>query len=451
YIEDKDFQLQTHEEVIELLKDLRFPISEDIEFVTGKNLEKTIEKFRKKKDSLSFPIDGLVIKLNDLKLREELGATSHSPRWARALKFEALMKESKIINIEVTTGRTGKITPRAEIEPIKLAGTTVRYATLHNQDYIDELGIGIGAIVMVAKRGEIIPAVEEVVTPPEKVYKIPETCTSCGTKLVKIEDSVDFFCLNQNCPARILARLIFFCQKKQMDIEGLGEKQIETFYKLGYIKNIPDIYKLHQYKEEIQKLEGFGEKSVRIILNGIEKSKSKNLKTLLPALGFSEIGHKVTEILIENGYTTIDSLIRIAQSPNARESLISIHGLGEKTVEAILETFRNPENLQLIQELKLLGLNFTYQTLNLNQPKIFEGETWCVTGSFQNFQPRDKAMDLVVLFGGKKVSSVSKATTHLLAGEGAGSKLEKAKKLGVKIITEQEFLERLPKNYKEYL
>lgn len=451
YIEDKEFQVSTHEEIINLLKELRFPVSEDIEFVSGKNLEKTIEKFRKKKDSLSFPTDGLVIKVNDLKLREELGATSHSPRWARALKFEALMKESKIVDIQVTTGRTGKVTPRAEIEPIQLAGTTVRYATLHNQDYINELGIGIGAIVKVAKRGEIIPAVEEVVVPPKEVYKIPETCTACGTKLVKLEDFVDYFCPNQNCPARVLARLIFFCQKKQMDIEGLGEKQIETFYNLGYIKNIPDIYKLHIHKEQIQKLEGFGEKSVNLILKGIEKSKSKTLKTILPSLGFPEIGHKVTEILIENGYYTIESILELVKTPNAKETLLAIHGLGEKTVESIIQTFQDEENLNLIRELQSLGLNFSYQIAKQNLPKIFEGETWCVTGSFINFQPRDKAMDLVVLYGGKKVSSVSKNTTHLLAGEGAGSKLEKAKQLGIKIVNELEFLARLPQNFREHI
>ncbi len=451
YVEDKEFQVNTYEEIINLLKELRFPVSEDIEFVNGKNLENTIEKFRNKKDHLSFPTDGLVIKLNDLKLREELGATSHSPRWARALKFEALMKESKIIDIQVTTGRTGKVTPRAEIEPIQLAGTIVRYATLHNQDYINELGIGIGAIVKVAKRGEIIPAVEEVISPPQMIYKIPENCISCGTKLVRQEEFVDYFCPNENCPARILARLIFFCQKKQMDIEGLGEKQIQTFYNLGYIKNIPDIYKLYQHKEEIQKLEGFGEKSVQIILNGIEKSKSKSLKTLLPSLGFPEIGHKVTEILIDNGYDSIEKIIELVQSPNAKELLLSIYGLGEKTVSSIIQTFKEEKNLNLIQELQELGLNFTYQTSNVNLPKIFEGETWCVTGSFVNFQPRDKAMDLVVLFGGKKVSSVSKNTTHLLLGEGAGSKLEKAKQLGVIIVNEQEFVSRLPENFKEYL
>ncbi|MCB1178199.1 MAG: NAD-dependent DNA ligase LigA, partial [Leptospiraceae bacterium] len=193
-------KLKTHLDMLNYMEALRLPVSADNKIVKGKDLEKTIEEFRKKKDKVDFPTDGLVIKLNNLNLREELGSTSHSPRWARALKFDALLKVTKIINIDFAVGRTGKITPRAEVEPVSLAGTTVRFATLHNQDYIDELNIGIGAIVKVAKRGEIIPAVEEVIEPPPNgKFKIPNKCPSCGTKTVKVDDSVDKFCPNRKC------------------------------------------------------------------------------------------------------------------------------------------------------------------------------------------------------------------------------------------------------------
>jgi len=446
YLPDANDKIKTHQEMLSYMKALWLPVSPDIQIVYGNQIEKTIEWFKQKKDTMEYPTDGLVIKLNDLRLRETLGATSHSPRWARAFKFEALLKESKILKIEVAVGRTGKITPRAEIEPILLAGTTVRYATLHNQDYINELGIGIGAIVKVAKRGEIIPAVEEVVVPPKEIFQLPTVCPCCGTPLQKIEDSVDVFCTNKKCPERIKESLIFFCAKKQMDIEGLGEKQVENLFQLGFIQSIPDIYDLHLHKEKLENLEGLGKKSVKIILDGIEKSKQKDLKSLLPALGFPEIGHKVTEILIENGYSSIEALQEVVRQKDGKEKLLSIFGLGEKTVLSIFETFLDPENQKLFEELKKRGLHLEAKlTKNFDKP-IFAGQTWCVTGSFQNFQPRDKAMDLIVMYGGKKVSSVSKNTTHLLAGESAGSKLEKAKSLGIQIVNETEFLEILKAN-----
>ncbi|HNB99392.1 MAG TPA: NAD-dependent DNA ligase LigA, partial [Leptospiraceae bacterium] len=222
-------KIKTHAEMLKFMKNQNLPVSEDSIIVKAKDVIKKVEEFKKKKDNLDFPTDGLVIKLNSLAKRDQLGATQHSPRWARAYKFDALMKESTILKIDFAVGRTGKITPRAEIEPVQLAGTTVKFATLHNQDYIDELGIGIGAKVLVAKRGEIIPAVEEVIEKgPSGIFKLPSKCPCCGTKLGKVDDSVDLFCPNKKCPDREKNNLIFFCQKKQMDIEGLGEKQIQN-------------------------------------------------------------------------------------------------------------------------------------------------------------------------------------------------------------------------------
>ncbi|MBE7410466.1 MAG: NAD-dependent DNA ligase LigA [Leptospiraceae bacterium] len=440
-------KIKTHSELLELLSEFSFPVSSDTKFTTGKNIPKIIEDFKKKKEKLDYPVDGLVVKLDNLQDRNTLGETSHSPRWARAFKFDAELKETIIEDIDFAIGRTGKITPRAKVNPVSLAGTTVTYATLHNQDFINELGVGIGAKVLIAKRGEIIPAVEEVIEIGEKgIFQLPKNCPSCGTKLKKIDESVDLFCTNKHCPEREMNSLIFFCQKKQMDIEGLGDKQIENFYHQKIIKNIPDLYELHKKKSDLIQMEGLGEKSVEIILSGIEKSKTKDFQIVLPSLGLSEIGHKVTEILIENGFDSIEKIENVVKNPDGKERLLNIHGLGPRTVDSIINHFQDKEILELIQKLKDFGLQFASSGLKKSDTLVFAGQSWCVTGSFENFHPREKALNLIAYYGGKKVSSVSSKTTHLLAGDGAGSKLDKAKELGVKIIDEKEFLGILKEN-----
>lgn len=440
-------KVSKNSDMLEIMKKNLLPVSEDICFAKGKDIPDVIADFQKKKDALDYPVDGLVIKLDDISLRTKLGTTSHSPRWARAFKFDAIMKETTIINIDFAVGRTGKITPRANVEPIQLAGTTVKYATLHNQDYINELGVGIGAKVKVAKRGEIIPAVEKVIEPgPSGVFQLPQDCPACKTKLVKVDDSVDLFCPNKKCPDREKNSLIFFCQKKQMDIEGLGEKQVALLYDKKFIRSVVDLYDLYKKKDELMELEGFGKKSVEIILKGIEDSKQKDFKVVLPSLGLSEVGHKVTEILIENGFDDIDKIIEQAKSENPMESLLEIHGLGPRTVDSLIKNFTDKDVLKTIEKLKKAGLKFKAQVVKKSDFKPFENQSWCVTGSFENFQPRDKALEIITHYGGKKVSSVSSKTTHLLAGEAGGSKIKKAKELGVQIVNEKEFLEML----KEY-
>lgn len=439
--------IQTHKQALELMKDEGLPLSPDTEFISLKEMEKHINRLKKKKDKMPFPIDGLVIKINNLALRDSLGETSHSPRWARAFKFDAMIQESIIEEIIPQVGRTGKITPRARIKPVQLAGTTVSYATLHNQDYISQLGVGIGAKVKISKRGEIIPAVEEVVEQGlNGVYLLPKKCPSCNSKLQKVDESVDLFCINLSCPERMKHTIQFYCQKKQMDIDGLGERQIEIFFDKKWIQKIPDLYNLQNYKNEMEAMEGFGEKSVALILNGIEKSKSKSLRTLLPSLGLNELGHKVTELLIENGYESIDSIIDLAKNKNAIEILNSLHGIGPRTAEAIVKQLNDASVLEMIEKLKNSGLNFQAELVEKSDIRIFENQSWCVTGSFENFQPRDKAMDLIVRHGGRKVTSISSKTTHLLYGEGAGSKLSKAEELGITIINEKEFIDLLKKD-----
>lgn len=435
-------EFKSHGEIISELTRLNLPVLPDLAIVKGKDLAAKIREFSKIKETKNFPIDGLVIKLNDISLRNKLGVTTHSPRWARAFKFDAIMKESVIEEIDFAVGRTGKITPRARIKPVTLAGTTVQYATLHNQDYINELGVGIGARVKVAKRGEIIPAVEEVIEEAAAVFKLPDNCPSCQTKLVKIDESVDYFCPNAKCPDRMVNQIIFFCERKQMDIDGLGESQVKFLFNHKYITTIPDLYQLDKRKNDLAQEQGFGEKSVAIILNGIEKSKEKNLKVILPSLGLNEIGHKVTEILIESGYDSIDKIIDLAASKDARENIMKIHGIGPKTAEAMIANFHNKDILSMISKLKLSGLDFSAKIIR-SAKTPFLNQSWCVTGSFENFQPRDIAMDLVVMHGGRKLSSITSKTTHLLLGEGGGSKIDKAMKLGARVVTEKEFLEIL--------
>lgn len=446
FFPDSKVKFKTHQEVMKKAEDLKFPLPPDTRLLKGTEIPDAIKDFKKKKEKVGFPTDGLVIKLNDLSKRESLGYTSHSPRWARAYKFDALMKESKIVGIDYAVGRTGKITPRAQIEPISLAGTTVTFATLHNQDYIDELGVGIGATVRISKRGEIIPAVEEVVTPGKEVFKIPLRCPCCGTKTEKKQDSVDYFCPNSECPDRVKNGIIFYCSRKQMDIEGLGEKQVEFLYDQKYIKDIADLYSLKNYKEKLIEEEGYGEKSVSIILNGIEESKKKDFRFVLSSLGLREIGPKVSELLTENGYDTIDSIISAAKNPKKLENVLEIPGIGPSTIEAIQENFTDKRILSLIDRLKKAGLKMKADPIEKSDKQPFAGQSWCVSGSFENFQPRDKAMDLVVYYGGKKVGSISSKTTHLLAGPGAGSKLDKAKELGVQVVSEDEFIKILNQN-----
>lgn len=437
--------INSHKDILSLLKKEKFPLAPDTTILVGNELVKEIESFRKKKDKMPFPVDGLVIKLNSLNLRENLGETSHSPRWARAFKFDALLKETTIEEIDFAIGRTGKVTPRAKVTPISLAGTTVTYATLHNQDYINQLGAGIGAKVLISKRGEIIPAVEKVTFPPKTVFVLPKECPSCNTKLAKVDDSVDFFCTNRHCPERKLNQLIFFCSKKQMNIEGLGERQIQIFFEKGWVKDIPDLYTLEKYRSDILALDGFGEKSVKIIFDAIQKSKEKDFRFTLPSIGLNEVGPKVTEILIENGYDSWDKLLTLSKSKTASEDLSAIHGIGPRTVDALLGHLKDKETLKLVSTLVKLGLKFQADETEKSDIQPFVGQSWCVTGSFENFQPRDLAMDLITKHGGKKVTGVSSKTTHLLYGPGAGSKLEKAKELGVTLVSESEFLDLLQK------
>ncbi len=422
---------------------LGLPVFEQNRTVAYDELEKTIELFRKKADTVDFPVDGLVLKVDDRELREKLGFTSASPRWAVALKFEPEMAETTVEEIEVFVGRTGRVTPRARLKPVQLAGTTVSYATLHNADYIARLDVRVGARVIVSKRGEIIPAVEEVVDPGSgPAYEFPGVCPSCKTELKREEDVVDRYCPNPECEEKLIHGLIFFCGRKQMDIAGLGEKTLRTLFRAGLIRTIEDIYTFEKRREDAETIEGFGKKSVQLIVDGVAESKKKDMRRLLPALGLREIGPAVTDILIREGYRSIERIFELIDAKDAEERLNAMHGIGKETASEILRQLRDKKTRKRITALQKFGLNFSVPdpVADSSIKKIFAGQTWCVTGSFAHFKPREKAMEEVELRGGSTTSAVSSKTTHLLAGEKAGSKLQKAEQLGVTVVSEEEFL-----------
>ena len=421
---------------------LGLPVFDTNQTVSFSKLRHTIESFEKQLKDSDIPVDGLVIKIDDHLIRQSLGFTATSPRWAIALKFDPELATTTVEEIEVFVGRTGRVTPRARLSPVKLAGTTVTYATLHNADFIERLGVRVGATVVVSKRGEIIPAVEEVVDQGSgSEFVFPSKCPSCQSTLTVDPEVVDRFCTNPDCNEKKIQSLIFFCGRKQMDIAGLGEKTIRLLYSQHLLKSITDIYKLKDRTDEIESLDGLGSKSVAIILSSVEESKAKDLRRILPSLGLREVGPSVSDLLIRAGYTSIDDLFLLVDSNDAPDRLLSIHGIGDETANEVIVQLKDVAFRQQIDDLKKLGLHFS---VKIDEQKavdpIFQGQIWVVTGSFDSFKPRDLAMAEVERRGGKISSAVSTKTTHLLAGEKAGSKLEKAKALNVTIVNEAEFL-----------
>jgi len=447
---EKSEQFSTHKEILAHLKKLGFRLNPrtswfsthpDGDFRPMDQLQEWVTKMTEERDSLDYEIDGLVLKVNELPLRESLGYTGHHPRWAIAYKFESPVGETLLNSIDVQVGRTGRITPVARIEPVEIAGSIISNVTLHNQDYIDLLEVAPGDKVSVSKRGDVIPAIEAVVekNAKEVAYKLPKECPVCNSIL--IEDGAHLFCRNNACPSQQLGRLLFFVGRAQMNIDGLGDETVEYLFKKGFIKDVADFYSFDY--SQLYSHDGFAEKKVSLIEQGLEKSKSQPYQRVLSSLGFKELGPKASELLIENGYPNIDLLISAAQdSLFAQFELIK--GIGDRTASGIVKALTDSENLKLISRLKEAGLQFKAKKREIPTVKqIFENQSWCVTGSFKTFSPRDKAKDEIKLRGGRVVSTVSGATTHLLVGEKEGSKLTKAQSLGIEIVNEQQFLELL--------
>ena len=426
------------------VKDISVVPNEFPEIIKGKikDISAYIEGKIKGRNKLDYEIDGLVVKINEIDIRENLGHTSHHPRWEIAFKFDSPIAQTVLKNIVIQVGRNGRVTPVAILEPVKIAGSVVSRATLHNQEYIEILELGPGDLVSISKRGDIIPAVEEVIEKSYEnpaVYKFQENCPFCGSRLIK--QGAHHFCKNKKCPERMKRSLIHFVSKNQMDIDTLGEKTIKFLFERGFVKIIPDIYKFNY--DLLLKEEGFKEKRVDNIKKSIDKSKSRPFKKVLAALGFDGLGTSVASELIKNGFNSIDKIIEIA-SKGEKEEFSKIEGFGTITAELLIEHFTDNKNLELIRELKKWELNFKEkiesETLKI---KPFENQIWAITGSFKNFKPRSKAAEKIEQRGGKVNNTISSKTTHLLTGSLSGSKLERARNLNVKIVNEKEFLDML--------
>ena len=402
-----------------------------------------IRKKTEERPALAYEIDGLVFKINELDVRDRFGYTEHHPRWAIAYKFESPQAEAKLLGITVQVGRTGRITPVAEITPTKLGGSTIRRATLHNQEYINELELAIGDTVSISKRGDVIPAVEAVVEKNEDgntTFILPPSCPCCGTEIVQVGGLQ--YCPNYHCPDQVKGRISFFASRDQMDIESLGPKTVAVLYDAGILMRVEDIY-----SADFQKaagLPGMGEKSIRALQEGVKASIAQPFPVVLSSLGIAEIGKKGAEMLVSGGFGSIDRIIAAADASD-REAFTSIPGIGEVTADNIINAFRAPELRETIGSLRKAGLHFdsSMDASEEEKEKIFDGEVWCITGSFRNFNPRGKALKEIEKRGGRTVSSVTSKTTHLLAGEGGGSKRADAERLGVRIVSEDEFMKMI--------
>ncbi len=346
--------------------------------------------------------------------------------------------ESVVNAVDVQIGRTGRATPVARVNPVRIGGSTVSNVTLHNQDYIAMLELAVGDSVSVSKRGDVIPAVERVIEKNEagnRVWKMPGKCPSCGSPLIK--QGAHHFCMNHDCPDQVFGRLTFFVGKGQMDIEGLGSETISTLIRKKMVSDVADIYMIDY--GVLEQEPGFGSKKIKQIRESVQKSLQQPYSTVLRSLGIPEVGKKAVELLIDHGITSVDELIAIARSRD-KDRLLEIKGFGEKTAAAIIREFSDHAVIERIASLRALGLSFEKEkkeTASFRQ--TFAGEVWCVTGSLEHYKPRSRAQELIKERGGRVVTAVTGKTTHLLAGMNAGSKLDKAAGLGIHIVDEQEF------------
>lgn len=427
-------ELTSHKESLDYLKELGFNTIPYYERVD--DIETAFEKvlqIGEKRGELEFDIDGAVIKVDDFSEREQLGSTAKFPKWAVAFKYPPEEKQTEILDIEITVGRTGKLTPTAVLSPVHLAGTTVSRATLHNQDFINEKGVNIGDIVTVRKAGDIIP---EVLCVNEKRsdgnFVYPECCPSCNEKVVREEGESDIRCINPECPAQLLRNLIHYCSRDAMDIEGLGPSIIETFVNEGMIKTVTDIYRLD--KEKIASLDGFQQTSANNIIESVENSKNNDLSKLIFAFGIRHIGAKAAKLLSDE-FKNIDNLMNASL-----EAICDIDGFGDIMAKSAFDFFQSESARELIADLKSFGVNTESKTVI--KDNRFEGMTFVLTGTLPTYK-RSEASKIIESFGGKTSSSVSKKTSYVLSGESSGSKLDKANQLGVPVIDENEFNEMI--------
>ena len=431
WAENEDFH--SHTESLNYLADKGFKVIPHVICSTIGEAVDQVTAIGEGREKYPFDIDGAVIKVDDLAQRQALGSTAKFPRWAAAYKYPPEVKPSKVLDIVIQVGRTGMLTPKAVLEPVRLAGTTVTNATLHNQDFIAEKDIRIGDTVLVRKAGEIIPEVLSVVMDkrPEGTvpYRFPEVCPECGAPVERDEDGAHIRCTGAECPAQLLRTLAHFASRDAMDIEGLGIAVVENLVGAGLVNTPGDLYFLKE--EDVAALERMGKKSAQNLLSAIEKSKGQDLSRLIYAFGIRQVGQKTGKILAAR-FGSLDAL----QAATV-EQLTAVEDIGEITARSIVEWFHSPQSLHLIARLKEAGVNMKAEERGEDQR--FAGKTFVLTGTLERFT-RDEATRMIEDRGGKASGSVSKKTTYVVAGEAAGSKLRKAQELGVPVLTEEEFL-----------
>ncbi len=427
-----DDKYLTHVETLDAMREMGFPVIPYKRYDNIKDCVERIEWLGENRGELPYEMDGAVIKINSLAQREALGSTAKAPRWAVAFKYPPEKKESRVVDIVIQVGRTGVLTPKVIVEPVRLAGTTVSAATLHNQDNIDRLDLRIGDTVLLQKAGEIIPevlSVNKAKRPEGSVpFTMPDTCPECGSPVVRDEDGVALRCTSPECPAQRLRNIAHFASREAMDIDGLGISVCESLIASGLVNSAADLYYLDA--QSVAALDRMGKKSAENLIAAVEKSKNAGLARLLCGFGIRQVGQKAAKVLAAH-FEDLDSLIEADEA-----ALTELPDIGEITSRFITEWFKNPQSMHLVERLRAAGVSF--KSNDEKQDDRFAGLTFVLTGTLEN-HTRDEAAAIIESFGGKTSSSVSKKTDYVLAGDNAGSKLTKAEALGIKIISEQDF------------
>ena len=440
FVNASDFGFKKHSDALDYIQSLGFRTNPERRICKGiEEVLKFVEEYTLKRPSLPYDIDGLVIKVNDMTKYDTIGYTAKTPKWAIAYKFPPEEVVTKLKDIIFTVGRTGKITPNAVLDPVRVQGSMIARATLHNEEFVVSKDIRVGDYVVLRKAGDVIPEVVRVVKERREEgtlpFKMATSCPICGAPLIQ-KDAIHY-CSNTKCDARHIEGLIHYCSKDAMDIDGLGDKIIEYFFNQKFIHSIPSIYRLEQYAQDIKITDGFGEKSVVKLLQGIEKSKSNSLERLLFGLGIKEVGVKTAKTLASY-FVTMEALEKATY-----EDLLLVPDIGDISARSIVDYFKEEDNKKMIEELKELGINMKYLGKPVSSKKTyFTGKTCVLTGTLANFG-RKEATEILESYGAKVTSSVSKSTSLVIFGTEAGSKLDKANALGIETMDEEEFMKTI--------
>ena len=438
----RELGINSHEEALDFLDSLGFKTNHERRVLYGpEDMLSYIEEYTAKRESLGYDIDGLVFKVDDIGSYEKIGYTAKTPKWATAYKFPPLEVVTKLLDISLTVGRTGRITPNAILSPVRVAGSLVQRATLNNEDFIKEKGLMIGDYVSLRKAADVIPEVVRPIIERRDGTQIPfimsEQCPVCGKPLTKVQGL--HYCLNPDCPSRKIEGMIHFASRDAMDIDGMGDSVVEEFFAEGFLHDIPDIYCLFQHAEEIKALDGWSDKSISSLLSAIEGSKKQSLERLLFGLGIKEVGNKTSKTLAKR-FKTLDQYFALTE-----DDLLKVPDIGPVAARSIVSYFASPSNIAMIGRLKEYGVNFEYtgeDEVDVNS--YFYGKTVVLTGTLVRYK-RNELTEILEGIGAKVAGSVSKKTDCVIAGEAAGSKLDKARELGIEVLDEEEALRHLEK------